>query len=190
MCVKYAERDPDVDQIPKEPYKFDDKSRKIFMAALAETGRIYHAAESAGVSVSMIYQRRKIDDELANEMEAAMGQYRDSLEEEMHRRAVEGVIEAKYHQGLPVIDYELDEHGQVVTNSEGKPKAKGQAFVRKYSDTLLLAHTRRHIPEYNEKRQVDLKVTGLEGLLEEIKPSTGLPSQEDDFDSDSEKRVH
>ena len=168
MSVIRDQRDPDVDQIPKDPYKFDDRARKVFLAALAETGRIYHAAAAAGVVVSYIYDRRKIDEPLALEIEAAMGVYRDSLEEEMHRRAVDGVVEKRYHQGEQVIDYELDQHGRIILDSDGNPKAIGQAFVRKYSDTLLLAHTRRHIPEYNEKRQVDMKVTGLEGLLEEI----------------------
>ena len=176
-----------MDQIPKDPYKFDDKSRKIFMAALAETGRIYHAAAASGVSVSMIYQRRKIDDELANEMESAMGTYRDSIEEEVARRAIDGVKDYKYHQGQPILDVELDENGCVAQDSEGRPKVKGQAFVRRYSDALLLAFARRHIPEYNEKRQVDLKVTGLEGLLEEIRPSTGLPSQEENLGTSATK---
>lgn len=176
-----------MDQIPKEPYKFDKKSRNIFMAVLAETGRIYHAAAASGVSVSMIYQRRKIDDELSAEMETAMGVYRDTIEEEVARRAIDGVKDYKFHQGQPILDVELDENGCVAQDSQGNPKVKGQAFVRRYSDTLLLAFARRHIPEYNEKRVVDLKVTGLEGLLEEIRPSTGLPSQEDDLGTNATK---
>jgi len=44
-----------VDEIPKDPYKFDDDARNRFFAMLRETGRIYHAAKAAGISVSYIY---------------------------------------------------------------------------------------------------------------------------------------
>lgn len=168
-----------MDEIPKDPYKFDDDARNRFLAMLRETGRIYHAAKAAGVSVSYIYDRRKIDDDLELEIANAMGQYRDLIEEEVSRRAIEGVVDYKYHQGLPILDYVLDAEGKPVLDDNNRPKIKGQAFVRRYSDTLLLAHARRHIPEYNEKRQVEMKVTGLEGLLAEISPSTGLPSEDE-----------
>lgn len=168
--------------IPKDPYKFDDNARNRFFAMMRETGRIYHAAKAAGVSVSLIYQLKKSDDDFAADIENALGHYRDSLEEEIHRRAVEGVIEHKYHQGLPVLDYELDPNtGMPALDADGKPKIRGQAFVRRYSDSLLTLHARRHIHEYNEKRQVDMKVSGLGGLLDEIRPSTGLPSEDEDL---------
>jgi len=172
-----------VDEIPQDPYKFDEDARNRFLEAMRETGRIYHAAKAAGVSSSYIYDRRKIDEEFEAQFDEALGQYRDKVEQEVHRRAVEGVIEKKYHQGLPILDYELDEQGQPILDEHDRPKIAGQAFVRRYSDTLLLAHARRHIPEYNEKRNVDMKVTGLEGLLAEISDtSTDLPSVDEKLD--------
>lgn len=183
MCANHASRGQIyVDEIPKDPYKFRDEVRARFMKALAETGRIYHAADVAGVSVSYIYQRRKIDEVLDAEIEAAMGRYRDAVEAEIHRRAIEGVVEKKYHQGLPILDYELDENGAPVLDENGKPKIVGQAMVRRYSDQLLLAHARKHIPEYNERRSMDVAVSGLEGLLAEIGSSTGLPSEDEPTD--------
>lgn len=170
-----------MDEIPEDPYKFDANARHAFMEMLAKTGRIADAAEVAGISTTYIYQRRKIDDALAAEMEMAMDRYRASIEAEIHRRAIIGVEKKLYHKGSPITDYELDEDGQPIRNEDGEIVTR-HAIVRTYSDTLLLAHARRHIPEYNEKRQVDMKVTGLEGLLEEIRPSTGLPSELDDFE--------
>jgi len=172
-----------VDEIPQDPYKFDQDARTRFLDVIRETGRIYHAAKAAGVSTSYIYDRRKIDDEFETQFNEALGEYRDLVEQEVHRRAIEGVIEHKYHQGLPVLDYELDEQGQIILDENDRPKIKGQAFVRRFSDSLLTIHARRHIPEYNEKSKVDLKVTGLEGLLAEISDtSTGLPSDDEPSD--------
>lgn len=184
MCENCEERQIYVDEIPQDPYKFDDNARNRFLAMMRETGRIFHAAKAAGVSVSYIYGRRKIDDELDEQIEEALGHYRDAIEEEIHRRAIEGVVEKKYHQGMPVLDYELDENGQIILDENERPKIKGQAFVRRYSDSLLTIHARRHIPEYNEKKNVDMKVTGLEGLLAEISDtSTGLPSDDEPSDA-------
>ena len=172
-----------MDEIPQDPYKFDQDARTRFLDVIRETGRIYHAAKAAGVSTSYIYDRRKIDDEFETQFNEALGEYRDLVEQEVHRRAIEGVIEHKYHQGLPVLDYELDEQGQIILDENDRPKIKGQAFVRRFSDSLLTIHARRHIPEYNEKSKVDLKVTGLEGLLAEISDtSTGLPSDDEPSD--------
>jgi hypothetical protein len=174
-----------VDEIPQDPYKFDEDSRKRFMELLAETGRIFHACKSVGISTTYIYQRRKIDDQLSSDMDEALGVYKDTLEAEMYRRAVEGVVENKYHQGLPILDYELNEAGSPVLDDEGRPKIVGQAHVRRYSDTLLLAHARRHIPEYNEKKTTDLNVRGLDGLLAEISDKSGdLPSVDEKLDDE------
>lgn len=170
-----------MDEIPEDPYKFDEATRTMFLRVYSETGRIADACKVAGISTTYIYQRRKIDDELATQMQVAYDEYRASIEAEIHRRAITGITKKLYHQGSPILDYEVDEDGNPIMDDDGKVITR-HAVLRTYSDTLLLAHARRHIPEYNEKRQVDMKVTGLEGLLEEIRPSTGLPSELDDFD--------
>lgn len=170
-----------MEHIPNDPYKFDDKTRKVFLAVLEDTGRIFDACRASGISTSYIYQRRKIDEQLTADMETAMDGYRAAIEEEIRRRAMDGVVEYRYHQGMPVLDYHLNEDGTIATDDDDKPIVKGHAHIRRFSDTLLLAHARRHIPEYNEKKQVDMRVTGLEQLLDEIRPSTSLPSENDDF---------
>ena len=189
MCENYQEGPIYVDEIPEDPYKFDGKSRKTFMKTYSLTGRIADACDAVGISTTYIYQRRKIDDELATEMEAAYDTYRASIEAEIHRRAITGVTQKQFHQGSPIVDYELDEDGQAIKDENGDVITH-HAVIRRFSDTLLLAHARRHIPEYNEKRQVDMKVSGLEGLLDEIRPSTGLPSEDEDLDSHDSKSVH
>lgn len=186
-----------VDVIPKNPTKFTKRARDKYLETLCETGNLATAAAAAVISSSYVYQRLKIDEELAADHEAAMDVYRSRIEAEIKRRAIEGVVEKKYHQGEAVLEPELDEDGvpiyEPLVDKDGnqifdkfgrpcmRPKTKGHAFVRHYSDSLLLAHARRHIPEYNEKKSVEMKVSGLEGLLGEIKGSQGLPSGEEDI---------
>lgn len=173
-----------MDEIPEDPYKFDDRARKAFMKAYALTGRIAAACKAAGISLTYAYQRRKIDEELDAEMTAAYDVYRSSIEAEIHRRAITGVTEKRFHQGSPIQDFELDDEGQPIVDDNGEIVLH-HAIIRKYSDTLLLAHARRHIPEYNEKRNVDMNVTGLEGLLAEISDtSTDLPSVDEKLDDE------
>lgn len=182
------ERCPAVEQIPKDEYKFTKEARKKFLKMLSETGNIAVSCQFVSISTSYLYQRKLIDEELTAEINEAKDIYRGTIEAEIKRRAIDGVVEYKYHQGLPVLDYELDKKGNVLLDEENNPKILGPAFIRHYSDTLLLAHARRHMPEYNEKKTVDMKVSGLEELLGELKPSTGLPSEDDEFKSSTQTR--
>ncbi len=164
----------------RNPSKFNAKAKKIFYENLALTGSIPLAAQAAGVSKSVVYNQKKVDKVLADGIEDAMDAYRSSIEAEIHRRAIVGVTEKQYYKGMPILEYELDENGDIIMDEKtGKPKIAGHAVIRKYSDTLLLAHARRHMPEYNEKIQSDVRVPGLTELLGQIKSSTGLPGEEE-----------
>lgn len=121
-------------------YKFEQDARKRFLQTYEQTGLMYKSARAAGVSEETVrlYIRDNIEG-FREEFEEARGQYRDSLEMEIHRRSVDGWDE-------PVIG--------------GKDRDIVVTHVRKYSDRLLELHAKRHIPDYRDKQQVDLTVKG------------------------------
>ena len=124
---------------------FTDARKKKFVERLAETGRKCQTAREIGVSYGNVCRHYKKDKEFATAVEEAMDLYRDSIAEEIDRRGRIGWDEPIWYQGVQV------------------------GTVRKYDGTLLLAHARRHIPEYRDKLQVDQNVAGTVSLgLDEL----------------------
>lgn len=115
---------------------FTLEQRKTFLQKLAETGLQVRACEEAGVNRRVVYSLRKEDKEFEHSYETAMQVYREILEAEIHRRAVEGWLEPVFYQGAAV------------------------GAVRKWDSNLLQFHAKRHIPEYREKQQVELSLSG------------------------------
>ncbi len=119
-------------------YKFDEDARARFLRNYAATGLVYVSCQAAGVSEETVraYTRDNIEG-FADDYATAKGMYRDSLEAEIHRRAVLGVEE-------PIIG--------------GKDRDEIVTTVQRYSDRLLEFHAKRHIAEYREKSQIDVNV--------------------------------
>lgn len=86
---------------------------RIFLEQLGVDGNVSRAAEVAQIQRKTIYERRNSDPEFEKDVQAAFEVATDKLEAEARRRAVEGVEEPVFHQGVEV------------------------ARVRKYSDSLL-----------------------------------------------------
>lgn len=109
-----------------------------FLASLAATGNVSRSAEAAGVSRAFVYEYRVRQASFAAEWDAALDQAAPVLEEEMWRRAVEGVEE-------PVF-------GRV-----GKDRDGQIGSVRKYSDALLTTLVKAAKPEkYRDRQQIDV----------------------------------
>lgn len=127
-------------ELKRGSYKFDRDARDRFLRMYEETGLMYKSARASGVSEETIrlYIRDNIEG-FRDEFEYSRGLYRDSLEEEIHRRAVLGVSE-------PIIG--------------GKDRDKIVTTVQKYSDRLLELHAKRHISEYRDKQSIDMNVRG------------------------------
>ncbi len=100
------------------------KRRKLFLAALAQSGVITAAAQAAGMSRGCVYLHRAKDPVFAEEWESALELFVDSLESAAHQRAVVGWEEPIFQGGQRV------------------------GHIRKYSDSLLLAMLRARIPAY------------------------------------------
>lgn len=80
-----------------------DKTRlwtDAFLAALAECGILSQAAEAAGVDRATVWRRRQDDEAFAKACDEAIDMAADKLEGEARRRALEGVEEPVYQQGV------------------------------------------------------------------------------------------
>lgn len=89
-------------------------AQRRFLAAFADVGTIWHAAEQAGVGRRTHYDWLATDRAYAAEFEEALGRATDALEGEARRRAITGVDEPVFYQGVQC------------------------GTVRKHSDTLLI----------------------------------------------------
>ena len=107
-----------------------EKQRR-FLEAFAEHANVLLSARAAGISRQMVYKWLEHDEAFSFAYNQAKEDAKDILRAEIYRRAVEGWDE-------PLV-------------SAGKLVGK----VRKYSDTLLIFHSKMLMPEYREKQQVE-----------------------------------
>lgn len=140
--------------------KLTPEKLTAFCAALAETCQVGKAAAAVGISRYTAYVWRKDDPEFAERWDDAMKAGLLTLEDEMHRRAVDGVAEPVLHQGQPTY---LTEH---YTDDDGAPQVRvrrdehGQPIpmtLRKYSDTLAIFLAKAHAPDkYRENSKIEM----------------------------------
>ncbi len=130
--------------------KFTDAVKNRFLELVAEHGPcIAKHARAVDVSPETVRVHRRDDSDFAEAFEVATGVYRGRLEEEILRRGVDGWDEPIFYKGAQV------------------------GVIRRFDSGLLLAHARRHIPEYRDKLDVNAHVTG--GILVVSDP---MPSDE------------
>lgn len=114
-----------------------EERRAAFLANYARTGRILASCKAAGLSKRQLEKARR-DRVFLEAYEIAEEEYRESLREELYRRAVEGVEEPVYYKGMRI------------DNGEN----------RRYSDRLFELELKRQCPEYREKVDVSHQVSG------------------------------
>lgn len=109
-----------------------------FLSSLEETGVIAKAARSAEVSRTTVWERRQADPEFAKKFDEALRAGALLFEAEAIRRATEGVMRIKFNSktGLPFID----------------PRTGGPYMEQEYSDALMIAILKRHLPDYREPK--------------------------------------
>jgi hypothetical protein len=111
--------------------KFDTAAKSQFIECLIETGEPALAAKACGFSMATCQRHAQKDEEFAQAGFEALQAYRGTIAAEIHRRAIEGVEEDIFQGGIHV------------------------GSKRKYSDALLLAHAKRHMPnEYGDKKTI------------------------------------
>lgn len=124
--------------------------QRAFLAALAETGIVAHAAKAAKVGTAAVYSLREVDAAFAEEWRLARESAADRMEKEALRRAVQGVNEPVFGSGGTGV-------GTVKVGT-----------IRRYSDTLLIFLLKGIRPEkYRERRELSgsLEVKSLADLV-------------------------
>ena len=115
---------------------FSEEAKAKFLEVYAETGRLTYAAECALVCGQTVRRHLKSDPEFAAAFEEAKQMYGDKIQKEIERRAMEGWDE-------PIINF----RDNTIVDT-----------VRKYSDRLLELASKRYIPEYRDKLEIDATV--------------------------------
>ncbi len=99
------------------------KKKELFLAAFAKSGNVWWSTTKAGVERTTHYRWLKTDKAYVKKFEQAREDAGDLLEAEILRRGYEGVLEPVFYRGVKCGE------------------------VRKYSDTLLIFHTKGVRPE-------------------------------------------
>lgn len=134
---------------------FSEEKKQAFIEIYRQNGLVQRSAKTIGVSPPTIANHRKKDPTFDMACQMAYKDYCESLEREAYRRAVEGVPEAVFYQGIHIADKLV------------------------YSDRLLELKLKRHMPEYRERQSIDMSVTG--GVLVVPGPALSVPDWEKEF---------
>lgn len=128
--------------------KFDEKARARFLEHFAKTARMYESARMAGVCPATVYEALQSDKEFVAQRDEAYETFRETIETEIKRRAVEGVPELVIQGGNVV---------SVLNEVTGKWEP---VYKMVLSDKMLELYAKRHIPEYRDKGTLDVNVQG------------------------------
>ena len=119
---------------------------KIFNE-IANCGVMRTACAAAAVSLGQFLRLREVHEEIDELTKLAIDFYRERIQETIHNRAIEGWDEPVFYQGRPV------------------------GSIRKFSDRLLELQAKRFCPEYRDRSEVDVNVSG--GVLVIHSPAMG-----------------
>ncbi len=118
---------------------FDETRKNIFLNFIAEHGRVMDACKAAGVSSTTVRKHVETDPEFAEAYDHAKQEYADYVTSVVERRALEGTPEP-------------------IMGGKFKDQIVGHKVV--YETPLTIMHAKRYVPEYRERQQVDVAVTG------------------------------
>jgi len=130
--------------------KFTPEVQAVFLTHLARTGRWAHSSRAAGISFETVRRHRDQDKIFGDACEAAIQEYRDHIQEAVYEQGVVGIFQPMF-----------DKDGHLV------------GWKRIVNGTVLLAEARRVNPEYREKTEVDMNLSG--GVV--VAPATVTPEQ-------------
>lgn len=115
---------------------FDDTVKNTFLEEVRRTGLVVTSARSAGTNSRRIKSECELDKEFALDFQEALQIYSELAQKELARRAIEGVEETVYFQGMPC--------GTKIN----------------YSNSLLTTLVKAKSPEFREKLSVDTTIHG------------------------------
>lgn len=111
--------------------KWTSQKKGRFLSELRKNPNVTLAAKTIGMSRCMMYVYRDEDEGFKKEWDEAIEEGLDLMEEEVRRRAYDGVNELVFYQG------------------------KKCGSVQKYSDTLLMFLLKRYRPEFRDSVKID-----------------------------------
>jgi hypothetical protein len=120
----------------KRKFLFDDIVKNTFLESVRRTGLVTKSAKSVGTNMRRVRAECDVDKDFEFEFQDALTEYAESVQAELHRRAVVGVEEDVYFQGT-------------VCGSKTN-----------YSDALLTTLVKAKSPEFREKLSVDTTIHG------------------------------
>lgn len=124
-----------------------------FLTALSLTGNVTRAAAAADIARKTAYEARARDDEFAALWDDAIEQATDMLEAEARRRAHDGLVRYKFHNGTAVLD----------------PRTGEPYYELEYSDTLLIFLLKGHRPDkYRERYEFSETTPVKQRVVEEV----------------------
>lgn len=115
--------------------KTPEKAKALFILALTQNPNVTAAADLARINHSTAYRWKNEDKKFAEAWENALERSTDSLEQEAIRRAREGVVRMKFHEGRAI----------TIAGPDGKTQIP--YLEREYSDTLLIFLLKAHRPK-------------------------------------------
>lgn len=117
-------------------HTFTEEVQQEFLRIYAATGLLQKSARAVGHHPNTVRYRRTADPEFDAAVHQAKQDFCETIEAEIVRRGRVGVDKPVFQRGEQV------------------------GVVREYSDMLLLALAKRHMPEYRDKHTVDVNHTG------------------------------
>lgn len=139
---------------------FDDSRKAIFLDFIAENGRVTDACRAAGVSSSTVRRHVEMDPDFAEAYDHAKQAYADYVTSVVERRALDGTREP-------------------IMGGRFKDQVVGHKVV--YETPLTIMHAKRYVPEYRDRQQVDVSVTG--GVLAVASALPGTDSGQKDWNA-------
>ena len=144
--------------------KFTPQRLKEYLELLEQTGLKGRSARAVGLHPSSMKRYRASNPEYDDEVELAVAAYRESIEAEIKRRAIDGIDSPVFYKGELV------------------------HTTKQYSDRLLELHAKRHIPAYRDKQTVDHNVTGGVLVVPGVAPTSEDWENEDDGGSEADAK--
>lgn len=138
---------PRTNRMPGDP--LTPEKMVAFLEALEDCGGMHRSCQRSRCTYNMIRSMQKALPEFDDMVKTAMERYREKLEKEAYRRGVTG--------------WEENVFG-------GRNKDRVVGTIRKYDSKMLELMLKRHIPDYRDKFEGSVNVTG--GVL--VVPSQTL----------------